>query len=48
MPSSSARHSEDIDLVVFGTRPEDHIRKALKRVLRDVLGNPNRNEDQWL
>ena len=35
-----ARYSEDIDLVVFGTRPEDHIRRALKRVLRDVLGNP--------
>lgn len=35
-----ARYSEDIDLVVFGTRPEDHIRKALKRVLRDVLGSP--------
>jgi predicted nucleotidyltransferase component of viral defense system len=35
-----ARYSEDIDLVVFGKRPEDHIRKALKRVLRDVLGNP--------
>jgi predicted nucleotidyltransferase component of viral defense system len=35
-----ARYSEDIDLVVLGTRPEDHIRKALKRVLRDVLGNP--------
>jgi predicted nucleotidyltransferase component of viral defense system len=35
-----ARYSEDIDLVVFGTRPEDHIRKALKRVLHDVLGNP--------
>lgn len=35
-----ARYSEDIDLVVFGDRPEDHIRKALRRVLRDVLGNP--------
>jgi predicted nucleotidyltransferase component of viral defense system len=35
-----ARYSEDIDLVVFGNRPEDHIRKALTRVLRDVLGNP--------
>ena len=34
------RYSEDIDLVVFGERPEDHIRKALRRVLRDVLGNP--------
>jgi predicted nucleotidyltransferase component of viral defense system len=35
-----ARYSEDIDLVVFGDRPEDHIRKALRRVLRDVLGIP--------
>ncbi len=35
-----ARYSQDIDLVVFGDRPEDHIRKALKRVLREVLGNP--------
>ncbi len=34
------RYSEDIDLVVFGERPEDHIRKALKRVLREALGNP--------
>ena len=34
------RYSEDIDLVVIGERPEDHIRKALQRVLRDVLGNP--------
>ena len=35
-----ARYSEDIDLVIFGDRPEDHIRKALRRVLLDVLGNP--------
>jgi predicted nucleotidyltransferase component of viral defense system len=35
-----ARYSEDIDLVVFGKRPEDHIRRALRRALRDVLGNP--------
>jgi len=34
------RYSEDIDLVVFGARPEAHIRKALKRVLREALGNP--------
>lgn len=36
----AARFSEDIDLVVVGDRPEDHIRKALRRVLTDVLGNP--------
>jgi len=36
----AARFSEDIDLVVIGDRPEDHIRKALRRVLADILGNP--------
>jgi predicted nucleotidyltransferase component of viral defense system len=36
----ASRYSEDIDLVVFGNRPEDHIRKALRRVLVDVVGNP--------
>lgn len=35
-----SRFSEDIDLVVFGGRPEDHVRKALRRVLTDVLGSP--------
>lgn len=35
-----SRFSEDIDLVVSGDRPEDHIRKALRRVLADVLGSP--------
>jgi len=35
-----SRYSEDIDLVVFGDRPEDHVRKALRRVLADVLGDP--------
>ncbi len=34
------RYSEDIDLVVYGDRPEDHVRKALRRVLKDVLGDP--------
>src|SRR5258708_27168162 len=34
------RYSEDIDLVVFGDRPEAHIRKALRRVLTEVLGDP--------
>ncbi len=38
--SPPSRYSEDIDLVVFGDRPEDHIRNALRRVLREVLGNP--------
>lgn len=35
-----ARYSEDIDLVVVGTRPADHIRRAMRRVLSDVLGMP--------
>lgn len=39
------RYSEDIDLVVFGDRPEDHIRKGLRRVLTDVLGEPK--TDIW-
>src|ERR1700722_9896605 len=33
-----SRYSEDIDLVVVGDRPGGHIRKALMRVLRPVLG----------
>jgi predicted nucleotidyltransferase component of viral defense system len=36
----AARYSEDIDLVVVGTRPADHIRRAIRRVLTDVLGTP--------
>jgi len=36
----AARYSEDIDLVVFGDRPEDHIAKAIRRVLHGVFGNP--------
>jgi predicted nucleotidyltransferase component of viral defense system len=34
----AARYSEDIDLVAIGDRPEGHIRKALLRVLRPLLG----------
>ncbi len=36
----ASRYSEDIDLVVFGRRPEEHIRRALRRVLADVVGSP--------
>ena len=36
----AARYSEDIDLVVVGTRPADHIRRAIRRVLVEVLGAP--------
>lgn len=35
-----ARYSEDIDLVVVGPRPEEHIRRAIRRVLTEVLGAP--------
>jgi predicted nucleotidyltransferase component of viral defense system len=35
-----ARYSEDIDLVVVGTRPPDHIRRGIRRVLTEVLGTP--------
>lgn len=34
----AARYSEDIDLVAVGDRAEGHIRKAILRVLRPVLG----------
>lgn len=34
----ASRYSQDIDLVVVGDRPEDHIRKGLNRVLRPILG----------
>ena len=34
----SRRYSEDIDLVVIGDRPEEHVRAAIKRVLKPVLG----------
>lgn len=36
----AVRYSEDIDLVVYGDRPEDHVAKAIRRVLRPVLGAP--------
>jgi predicted nucleotidyltransferase component of viral defense system len=38
-----ARYSEDIDLVVIGDRPEDHVRKAIRRVLIGVLGRPSKS-----
>ena len=36
----ASRYSEDIDLVIFGDRPDDHISKAIRRVLANVLGRP--------
>lgn len=37
----ASRYSEDIDLVVIGDRPDDHVRKAINRVLLNVLGRPS-------
>lgn len=36
----ASRYSEDIDLVVIGDRPDEHVRKAINRVLLGVLGRP--------
>ena len=36
----ASRYSEDIDLVAVGDRPPGHIRRAVRRVLEDVLGDP--------
>ncbi|MBS0317179.1 MAG: nucleotidyl transferase AbiEii/AbiGii toxin family protein [Proteobacteria bacterium] len=36
----ASRYSEDIDLVLVGDRPAGHIKKALARVLRPLLGKP--------
>ena len=36
----ASRYSEDIDLVAVGDRPEGDIRRAIQRVLADVLGEP--------
>lgn len=37
----ASRYSEDIDLVVFGNRPEDHVAKAVRRVLKPEFGTPS-------
>ena len=39
----ASRYGDDIDLVVVGERPEGHIRKAIHRVLRAVLGTPKQS-----
>jgi predicted nucleotidyltransferase component of viral defense system len=39
----AARYSKDIDLVVVGTRPENHINLAIRRVLAGVLGKPKKS-----
>jgi predicted nucleotidyltransferase component of viral defense system len=38
--SPASRYSEDIDLVVYGDRPEGHINRAIRRVLKEHLGDP--------
>ena len=42
------RYSEDIDLVAIGDRPEAHIKKALMRVLREILGKEKSSAWTWL
>lgn len=37
----ASRYSEDIDLVLVGDRPASHIKKALARVVRPLLGEPS-------
>jgi hypothetical protein len=39
----AARYSEDIDRVLVGDRPPDHVEKALNRVLHPLLGKPRTN-----
>ena len=39
----ASRYSEDIDLVKTGDRPAAHIKLALKRVLKPLLGAPAEN-----
>ena len=39
----AARYSEDIDLVAVGRRPQEHLRKALHRVLTPMLGSPRQS-----
>lgn len=42
--SPASRYSEDIDLVIVGDRPEDHISLAIRRVLFQTLGKPTRSK----
>jgi predicted nucleotidyltransferase component of viral defense system len=44
----AARYSEDIDLVLVTDRQESHIRKALTRVLKPILGEPQESVAGWL
>jgi predicted nucleotidyltransferase component of viral defense system len=42
--SPASRYSEDIDLVIVGDRPEDHISLAIRRVLFQTQGKPTRSK----
>lgn len=44
----ASRHSEDIDLVLVGDGSSSHIKKALTRVLRPVLGTPTERRQPHL
>lgn len=44
----AARYSEDIDLVLVTDSPESHIRKALTRVIKPILGKPQESVAGWL
>jgi predicted nucleotidyltransferase component of viral defense system len=44
----AARYSEDIDLVLVGERPEGHVKRALRRVLTPILGEPHSSATQDL
>jgi predicted nucleotidyltransferase component of viral defense system len=37
----ASRYSEDIDLVLVGSRPKGHIKRALNRVLSPIFGSPS-------
>ena len=44
----ASRYSEDIDLMVIGDRPEEHVRKAINRVLLGVLGRHTSSAWEWV
>lgn len=44
----ASRYSEDIDLVAVGTRPENHISRGIRRVLKEVWGKPKTSAWDWL
>ncbi len=44
----AVRYSEDMDLVAVADRPEQHIQRAVNRVLRPVLGKEQSSAWTWL